>query len=87
MHQFAEDGRLTGDIEFMVVGDSRMVGDVLNLRGLGYMFREQHADGCFLTLFPPAETSADTLAAVDDRSALRLQTSCSIVNVLVVSGA
>lgn len=50
VRQFAEDGRLTGEIEFMVVGDSRVVADALSARGFDCTLRGQHAGGCLLML-------------------------------------
>ncbi|HDG8094051.1 TPA: DUF2913 family protein [Klebsiella oxytoca] len=54
--KFEVSGRLAGEVEFMVVGDSRMVVDALSARGLDCTLREQHMGGCFLTLVPPADT-------------------------------
>lgn len=62
VRQFAEDGRLTGDIAFRVVGDSRVVVDVLNAGGFDCALHEQHGGGCLLILLPPEETSADVQA-------------------------
>jgi hypothetical protein len=49
VRQFAEDGRLTGEIEFMVVGDSRVVADALSAE-FDCTLRGQHAGGCLLML-------------------------------------
>lgn len=54
--KFEVSGRLTGEMTFMVVGDSGVVVDALRARGLGCTLREQHMRGCFLTLVPPADT-------------------------------
>ncbi|EOW3238571.1 DUF2913 family protein [Citrobacter freundii] len=48
--RFEVSGRLTGGIEFKVVGDSRVVMDVLSARGFDCTLRGQHAGGGLLAL-------------------------------------
>nr|VGM56379.1 Protein of uncharacterised function (DUF2913) [Klebsiella pneumoniae] len=57
--RFEVSGRLTGSIEFMVVGNNRVVMDVLNARGFDCVLHEQHDGGCLLLLLPPEGTPAD----------------------------
>lgn len=53
--KFEVSGRLTGEMTFMVVGDSGVVVDALRARGLGCTLRGQHSGGCLLTLVPAAD--------------------------------
>ena len=53
--KFEVSGRLTSEITFMVVGDSRVVVDTVSARGLDCTLREQHVGGCLLTLVPAAD--------------------------------
>ena len=47
VRQFAEDGRLTGDIAFRVVGDSRVVVDVLSAGDLTVRFMNSMVAGVY----------------------------------------
>ncbi|MEL5428856.1 DUF2913 family protein [Serratia nevei] len=49
---FNEQGQQTAPVEFIVAGDTRVVGDVLERRKLRYATGEQHAGGCLLSLLP-----------------------------------
>ncbi|MCU6244148.1 DUF2913 family protein [Enterobacter asburiae] len=60
---FNEQGQQSAPVAFIVVGDSRMVGDVFDARALRYATHEQRADWRFLTLLPPAETLAEMKSA------------------------
>ncbi|ULH11512.1 DUF2913 family protein [Serratia marcescens] len=61
---FTEEGKQSAPVDFIVVGDCRVVGDVLDARKLRYAIREQHAGWCLLSLLPAEETlSAATLPA------------------------
>lgn len=60
---FTEQGQQSAPVAFIVVGDSRMVGDVFDARALRYATHEQRADWRFLTLLPPAETLAEMKSA------------------------
>lgn len=53
--KFEVSGKLTGEIMFMVVGDSCVVVDALSARGLDCMLRGQYTGGCLLTLVPAAD--------------------------------
>lgn len=59
---FTEQGRQSAPVDFMVVGDGRVVGEVLDSRALRYVIREQRAGGCILVLIPSAEASVDAAA-------------------------
>ncbi|TXE26763.1 DUF2913 family protein [Serratia marcescens] len=59
---FTEQGRQSAPVDFMVVGDGRTVGEVLDARALHYVIREQHVGGCILVLIPSAEASVDAVA-------------------------
>lgn len=56
---FTEQGRLSSPVDFIVAGDSRVVGDVLVARALRYATGEQHAGWCLLSLLPSTETVAE----------------------------
>jgi hypothetical protein len=49
---FTEEAQQSAPVDFIVVGDSRRVGDVFDARALRYMLREQHTGWCILTLVP-----------------------------------
>lgn len=57
---FTEEGKQSAPVDFIVVGDSRVVSDAMDARDLRYAIREQHAGWCLLSLLP----STDTLSAV-----------------------
>lgn len=57
---FTEEGKQSAPVDFIVVGDSRVVSDALVARELRYAIREQHAGWCLLSLLP----STDTLSSV-----------------------
>ncbi|CAI0999966.1 MULTISPECIES: DUF2913 family protein [Serratia] len=59
VRQVTEDGRLTGEIEFIVVGNCQTVGEGLDARALLYAIRERHSGWSVLTLLPSAETVAE----------------------------
>ncbi|HDR2590921.1 TPA: DUF2913 family protein [Enterobacter ludwigii] len=52
---FTEQGKLSSPVDFIVAGDSRVVGDVLVARALRYATGEQHAGWCLLSLLPAAD--------------------------------
>lgn len=52
---FNEQGQHTAPVEFIVVGDCRVVGDAFDERELCYAPGEQHAGGCLLSLLPVAD--------------------------------
>lgn len=52
---FNERGQQTAPVDFIVAGDSRVVGDAFDARELRYATGEQHAGGCLLTLLPSVE--------------------------------
>lgn len=56
---FTEQGRLSSPVDFIVAGDSRVVGDVLVARALRYATGEKHAGWCLLSLLPSTETVAE----------------------------
>lgn len=56
---FTEQGRQSAPVDFIVAGDSRVVGDILSVRELRYVIREQHEDGCLLSLLPSADISGE----------------------------
>ncbi|WP_439413137.1 DUF2913 family protein [Enterobacter ludwigii] len=56
---FTEQGKLSSPVDFIVAGDSRVVGDVLVARALRYATGEQHAGWCLLSLLPSTETVAE----------------------------
>lgn len=49
---FTEEGQQSAPVDFIVVGDSRRVGDVFDAGALRYMRREQNTGWCILTLVP-----------------------------------
>lgn len=53
---YTEQGQQSAPVDFIVVGDCRVVGDVLDARKLRYAIREQHAVWCLLSLLPAEET-------------------------------
>ena len=55
---FTEEGKQSAPVEFIVVGDPRVVGDALDTRALRYAIREQHAGCCLLSLLPSVEALA-----------------------------
>lgn len=59
---FTTLGQQSAPIDFMVVGDGRMVGDVLDSRELRYVIREQHVGWCILALLPSASLTDDANA-------------------------
>ncbi|WP_371973003.1 DUF2913 family protein [Lelliottia nimipressuralis] len=52
---FTDKGQQSASVDFIVVGDSGVVGDVLDARELRYAIREQHAGWCLLSLRSSAE--------------------------------
>ena len=64
---FTEEGQQSAPVDFIVVGDCRVVGvvgDVLDALKLRYAIREQHAGWYLLSLLPAEESlSAATLPA------------------------
>lgn len=52
---FTEEGKQSAPVDFIVAGDSRVVGDVLVARELRYATGEQHAGWCLLSLLPAAD--------------------------------
>lgn len=52
---FTEQGQQSAPVDFIVVGDTRVVGDVLDARELRYATGEQHAGWCFLSLLPATD--------------------------------
>ncbi|EIL52059.1 hypothetical protein EC54115_14072 [Escherichia coli 541-15] len=59
LRHFTEQGRQSAPVDFIVAGDSRVVGDILSVRELRYVIREQHEDGCLLSLLPSADISGE----------------------------
>ncbi|MEH4989281.1 DUF2913 family protein [Enterobacter ludwigii] len=57
---FTEEGKQSAPVDFIVVGDSRVVSDSLGARELRYTTSEKHAGWCLLSLLP----STDTLSSV-----------------------
>jgi len=55
---FTEEGKQSAPVDFMVVGDCRVVGDVLDARELRYTMSEQHAGWRLLSLLPSVEALA-----------------------------
>ena len=55
---FTEEGKQSAPVDFIVVGGSRVVGDVLDVRELRYVTGEQQAGWCLLSLLPAADTGA-----------------------------
>lgn len=53
---FTEEGKQSAPVDFMVAGDRRIVGNVLDARELRYTTGEQHAGWCLLSLLPAEET-------------------------------
>ena len=51
---FTEQGQQSATVDFIVVGDTRVVGEVLGARELRYATGEQHAGWCLLSLLPAA---------------------------------
>lgn len=51
---YTEQGQQSAPVAFMVVGDTRVVGDVFDSRALRYAIREPHTGGCTLVLIPDA---------------------------------
>lgn len=62
-----EQGRQSAPVDFIVVGDGRIVGDVLDSRALRYVIREQHVDWCIMALLPSAEASGDAAAVSEEQ--------------------
>ncbi|MGC6031372.1 DUF2913 family protein [Enterobacter kobei] len=56
---FTEEGQQSSPVDFIVVGDCRVVGDVLNASKLHYAIREQHAGWCLLSLLPSANLRSE----------------------------
>jgi hypothetical protein len=54
---FTEKGKQSAPVDFIVVGDSRVVGDALDARELCYTTGEQHAGWCLLSLLPAADAA------------------------------
>lgn len=55
---FTEEGKQSAPVDFIVAGDSRVVGDELDARALRYVTGEQHAGWCLLSLLPSVEALA-----------------------------
>ncbi|MGK2890085.1 DUF2913 family protein [Klebsiella michiganensis] len=55
---FTEEGKQSAPVDFIVVGDTRVVGDSFEARALRYTTGEQHAGWCLLSLLPPVEVLA-----------------------------
>ncbi len=55
---YTEQGQQSAPVDFIVVGDSRVVSDALDARALRYAIPDQHADWCLLSLLPSVETLA-----------------------------
>ena len=55
---FTDEGKQSAPVDFMMVGDGRVVGDVLDARELRYTMSEQHAGWCLLSLLPSVEALA-----------------------------
>ncbi|WNI88012.1 DUF2913 family protein [Citrobacter portucalensis] len=53
---FTEQGQQSASIDFIVVGDSDVIGNVFNEQELLYVIREHHTGWCILALLPAAET-------------------------------
>ncbi|WP_436882714.1 DUF2913 family protein [Enterobacter asburiae] len=51
---FNEQGQQTAPVDFIVAGDSRVVGDAFGALELRYSVREYHDGGCLLALEPSA---------------------------------
>ncbi|MNG54578.1 hypothetical protein D3C79_126240 [compost metagenome] len=51
---FTEQGQQSAPVDFIVAGDSRVVGDVLEARELRYTTGDQRAGWCLLSLLPAA---------------------------------
>lgn len=56
-HHFTLQGRQSAPVNFMVAGDSGVVGNVFDVRELRYAIREHHTGWCILALLPAADTS------------------------------
>ena len=52
--QYTEQGKQSAPVDFIVTGDSRVVGEVRDARELRYAIRKQHAGWYVLTLMPEA---------------------------------
>ncbi|EOF4924409.1 DUF2913 family protein [Salmonella enterica subsp. enterica serovar Montevideo] len=52
---FNEQGQQSAPVDFIVIGDYCVVGDVLDARELRYTTGEQHAGWCILALVPSEE--------------------------------
>lgn len=52
---FNEQGQQSAPVDFIVIGDYCVVGDVLDVRELRYTTGEQHAGWCILVLVPSEE--------------------------------
>ncbi|WP_129543268.1 hypothetical protein [Serratia sp. 1D1416] len=50
IQQFAEDGRQIGQVDFMVVGDCRVVEEALERCELQYVRKEDHDGWCIIIL-------------------------------------
>lgn len=50
IHQFNEDGRQIGPVDFLIVGDRRVVWEVLERCELHYVRKEEHGRWCSITL-------------------------------------
>lgn len=55
---FTEEGKQSAPVDFIVVGDSRVVSDALDARELHYAIRKQYAGWCLLSLLPLVEALA-----------------------------
>ncbi|WP_149330746.1 MULTISPECIES: DUF2913 family protein [Citrobacter] len=56
---FTEQGQQSGPVDFMVVGDGRIVGDALESRALLYVIRERYVCWCIMALLPSTEMTGD----------------------------
>lgn len=54
---FTEEGKQSAPVDFIVAGDSRVVGDTLEARELRYTTGELHAGWCLLSLLPAADAN------------------------------
>ncbi|PWI79174.1 hypothetical protein DEO48_15400 [Enterobacter sp. CGMCC 5087] len=60
---FTKEGQQSAPVEFVVVGEGRVVGEAFDARKLHYTTGEQHAGGCILALVPSAESSGGAVQA------------------------
>ncbi|EKS6643047.1 DUF2913 family protein [Enterobacter hormaechei] len=56
---FTEEGKQSAPVDFIVVGDSCIVGDVLDARTLRYAIRKQYAGWYLLSLLPSADLRSE----------------------------